>query len=181
MIAFTHLQEALGQYAQAIADRYKQNLESSGRRASGNFIDKIKTNVKHNGNEFSIELDLEPYYKYIEEGTGAAHLPDPHSNYWPPSSAIISWMTVKNILPTGVNPNLPTEKQYKQAAFLIGRAIAGKSPNQPFLKNPQGGTSGTFDLEHTMDELGDKWEDIIQEALDADVMDCIDELFALFN
>ena len=157
MIAFSHLQEALAQYAQAISDQYKQNLENSGRRASGQLISSVATKVVVNGNEFIIELSVEDYFKYIEEGRGPGGFPPPEK--------ILQWIKMKPILPQPMaNGKLPTEKQL---AFLIGRKIANE------------GFEGTHDLLHTM-EIVD-YEQQIQDALDIDVMDCLDELLLMLK
>lgn len=152
MIEFKNLQEALAQYAQAIADRYKTNLESSGRRATGQLITSVNTVVVVNENEFAIDLNLEDYWKYVEEGRGAGK--------FPPPDKILEWIRVKPILPTPLaNGKLPTEQQL---AFLIGRKIANE------------GFEGTHDLQHTMEEVD--YEEIIVEALDKDIMGGLDEI-----
>lgn len=152
MIEFRHLQEALAQYAQAIADKYKTNLESSGRRATGQLITSVNTVVVVNENEFAIDLNLEDYWKYVEEGRGAGK--------FPPPDKILEWIRVKPILPTPLaNGKLPTEQQL---AFLIGRKIANE------------GFQGTHDLQHTMEEVD--YEEIIVEALDKDIMGGLDEI-----
>lgn len=157
MVEFKHLQEALAQYAQAITDRYKQNLESSGRRASGELISSVNSKVTVNGNEYAIELNLEDYWYYVENGRGAGR--------FPPPDKILQWIKVKPILPTPMsNGKLPTEKQL---AFLIGRKIANE------------GFEGTHDLDNTMKEVD--YEQIIQDALDMDMMEYVDEIFALFK
>lgn len=157
MIEFKHLQEALAQYAQAITDRYKTNLENSGRRASGELISSINSKVTVDGNEYAIELGLEDYWYYVENGRGPGK--------FPPPDKILQWIKVKPILPTPMsNGKLPTEKQL---AFLIGRKIANE------------GYEGSHDLDNTMKEVD--YEQIIQDALDMDVMECIDEIFALFK
>lgn len=157
MVEFKHLQEALAQYAQAITDRYKQNLESSGRRASGELISSVNSKVTVNGNEYAIELNLEDYWYYVENGRGAGK--------FPPPDKILQWIKVKPILPTPMsNGKLPTEKQL---AFLIGRKIANE------------GFEGTHDLDNTMKEVD--YEQIIQDALDMDMMEYVDEIFALFK
>lgn len=152
MIEFKNLQEALAQYAQAIADKYKTNLESSGRRATGQLITSVNTVVVVNENEFAIDLNLEDYWKYVEEGRGAGK--------FPPPDKILEWIRVKPILPTPLaNGKLPTEQQL---AFLIGRKIANE------------GFQGTHDLQHTMEEVD--YEEIIVEALDKDIMGGLDEI-----
>lgn len=157
MIEFKHLQEALAQYAQAIADRYKQNLEDSGRRATGSLITSVSSNVVVNGNEFAIDLQLEDYWKYVENGRGPGK--------FPPPDKILQWIRVKPILPQPMsNGKLPTEKQL---AFLIGRKIANE------------GFEGTNDLDNTMEEVD--YEQIIVDALDADILGCIDEIMVIKN
>ena len=157
MIEFKHLQEALAQYAKAIEDQYKTNLEQSGRRATGNLITSINTKVDVNGSLFEIELQLEDYWKYVEQGRGAGK--------FPPVDKIIEWIRVKPILPyPDSRGKLPTENQL---AFLIGRKIANE------------GFEGTNDLEHTMQEVN--YEQIIEEALDQDILGCLDDLLLIFN
>ena len=162
MIEFKHLQAALAQYGDAIADRYKQNLESSGRRASGELISSVATKVTVNGNEFIIELQLEDYWKYVEEGRGPTKSMTPSTP--PLREKILEWIKVKPILPhPDKNGKLPTEEQL---AYLITRKIHNE------------GFEGTNDLEHTMQEVD--YEVIIEEALDQDVLGCLDELLLMF-
>lgn len=152
MIEFKNLQETLAHYAQAIADQYKTNLENSGRRASGNLITSVNTKVDVDGTLFEIELQLEEYWKYVEEGRGAGG--------FPPVSKILEWIRVKPILPyPDRNGKLPTENQL---AFLIGRKIANE------------GFEGSNDLENTMEEVD--YEEIITDALDKDIMGGLDEI-----
>lgn len=156
MIEFKHLQEALAHYAQAIADQYKDNLERSGRRASGNLITSVNTKVDVDGTLFEIELQLEDYWKYVEEGT---------SPHFPPISKILEWVKVKQILPTPMaNGKLPTEQQL---AWMIAKKI------------DRVGTEGSNDLENTMEEVD--YEEQIQEAMDKDILGCLDELLAILS
>lgn len=154
MIEFKHLQKALAHYAQAIADKYKTNLESSGRRATGQLITSVNTVVVVNENEFAIELNLQDYWKFVEEGT---------SPHFPPISKILEWVKVKQILPTPMaNGKLPTEQQL---AWMIAKKI------------DRVGTEGSNDLEHTMEEVD--YNVIIEEALDKDILGCLDEILLL--
>lgn len=156
MIEFKHLQHAMAEYARAIEDRYKTNLANSGRRASGDLISSVNTKVIVNDNEYSIELQLADYWKYVEDGTR------PH---FPPVSKILEWVKVKRILPTPMaNGKLPTEKQL---AYLIGRKIANE------------GFEGTNDLEHTLNEVD--YEQIIAEAFNMDVMEYINEILLILQ
>ena len=154
MITFNHLQQALAQYGEAIADRYKTNLEASGRRATGDLISSVNTKVTVNEQSFEILLSLEDYWKYVEEGTR------PH---FPPVSKILEWVKVKRILPTPMpNGKLPTEQQL---AWMIAKKI------------DRVGTDGTPDLENTLNEVD--YNAIIEEALDADILECLDEIILL--
>lgn len=154
MIEFKHLQQALAQYGDAIADRYKVNLEASGRRATGDLISSVNTKVTVNEQSFEILLSLEDYWKYVEEGTR------PH---FPPVSKILEWVKVKRILPTPMpNGKLPTEQQL---AWMIAKKI------------DRVGTEGTPDLENTLNEVD--YNAIIEEALDADILECLDEIILL--
>lgn len=154
MITFNHLQQALAQYGEAIADRYKTNLEASGRRATGNLISSVNTKVTVDEQTFEILLSLEDYWKYVEEGTR------PH---FPPVSKILEWVKVKRILPTPMpNGKLPTEQQL---AWMIAKKI------------DRVGTEGTPDLENTLNEVD--YNAIIEEALDADILECLDEILLL--
>lgn len=156
MIQFKHLQEALAQYSQAIADRYKQNLEASGRKASGNLISSVNSKVIVDDTLFVIELQLEDYWKYVEYGT------KPH---FPPVNKILEWIQVKRIIPyPDKNGKLPTEQQL---AWMIAKKI------------DRVGTEGTPDLENTLQTVD--YEQIISDAFDKDVMEYLDELIALLT
>lgn len=64
------------------------------------------------------------YARYVEEGTGPQHEPEPRQKYFPPPSAFERWVRLK----LGVTENV------KGVAFLIARKISqvGTKP-QPFL------------------------------------------------
>lgn len=170
MIEFKHLQQTLEELGKAIKLRYQENLIKSDRKASYNLIESVQYHTVINGYELSIDLEMADYWKYVEDDT------KPH---WPPVDKILEWVRIKPVLPQPMaNGKLPTERQL---AFLISRAIAGESPNQAKLKNPKGGTTGTHDLEHTLDEIDDEWDERIIEALDADVWANIDEILLFFK
>lgn len=154
MIQFNHLQEALKEYADAIRDQYKDNLERDNRRATGDLITSVNTKININGDEFVIELQLENYWEYVEWDT------KPHI---PPFNKILDWVRVKRILPMPMkNGKLPTEEQL---AWMITNKIS------------KDGTEGTHDLEDALVEVD--YENIIEEALDQDVLECIDEILLL--
>jgi len=156
MIKFDNLQAALEEYGNVIAEQYKSNLNANGHKATGNLINSITSHITVNGYEYAIELTLEDYYKYVEEGR--------RPGKFPPIDKILQWIKVKKILPTPINGKLPTEKQL---AFLISRKIANE------------GTKGTYDLEKAIDTTINEWDEKITDALDKDIMNCIDEILLM--
>lgn len=155
---FPHLLKVLEQYAVQARNFYKQSLKKNNRMASGRLLNSVNYITEINGNKYEIFLTLEDYWKYVEEDT------PPH---FPPLDKIKDWIRVKPILPSpDKNGNLPTTETL---AFLIGRAMAWKSPNQANLKNPSGGTTGTHDLENTLEIINRQFERKIMEAFDQDL------------
>ena len=154
---FKHLQEVLAEYSKEIEERYKQNLEDSGRKATGNLITSVTTKVVVDGNELAIDLDLADYWKYVENGRSAGR--------FPPVNKILEWIRIKPVLPyPDARGNLPTEEQL---AFLIGRKIAEE------------GFEGSNDLSDTLEEVD--YEKRIIQALDADILGALDEIFVLLQ
>lgn len=155
---FPHLVKVLQEFAVEARNLYKQNLLVNDRKASGRLLNSVDYITEINGNTYEIFLTLEDYWKYVEEDTR------PH---FPPLDKILEWIRVKPILPRPfANGKLPTPETL---AFLIGRAMAGLSPNQEKCKNPNGGTTGTHDLEKTMEVINDRFEKRIAEAFDEDL------------
>lgn len=158
MIEFKNVQAVLEELGKAIKLRYQENLIESDRKASYNLIESIQYHTVINGTEFAIDLEMADYWKYVEDDTR------PH---WPPVDKILEWVRIKPVLP---NPDssgkLPTEKQL---AFLISRKIS------------EVGTTGSHDLERTLQEIEYDWEERIMEALDQDIMDCFDSLFMVLE
>ena len=158
MIEFKNVQAVLEELGKAIKLRYQENLIESDRKASYNLIESIQYHTVINGTEFAIDLEMADYWKYVEDDTR------PH---WPPVDKILEWVRIKPVLP---NPDssgkLPTEKQL---AFLISRKIS------------EVGTTGSHDLERTLQEIEYDWEERIMEALDQDIMEGFDSLFMVLE
>ena len=102
----------------------KNKLKANDSYASGDLVNSIRGVVKQNGKYIVISIQLEDYWKYIENGT------KPH---WPPVDAIKKWISVKPILPRPLKSGkLPTDNQL---AYLIGRKISKVGTKaKPFLK-----------------------------------------------
>ena len=158
LLELTELQKVLQDFATDIRDRYRDVLANNDHIASRKLVDSIKTQVVIGDNYYEVTMTLEDYWKYVEEDT------PPH---WPPRDAILKWIEVKPIIPRpDDNGRIPSPKQL---AFLIGRAMAGQSPNQEKLKNPNGGTTGTHDLAQTMEDILPWWREQISQALGHDM------------
>ena len=166
LLELTELQKVLQDFAKDIRDRYRDVLANNDHIASRKLVDSIKTQVLVGDNAYEVTMTLENYWKYVEEDT------PPH---WPPRDAILKWIAVKPIIPRpDDNGRIPSPKQL---AFLIGRAMAGKSPNQEKLKNPNGGTTGTHDLAQTKDALLPFYKERLSIALGHDVENYIRKIF----
>lgn len=154
LIEFKRLQRALADYANDFVEKYKGHLSESDRRATGNLITSINSRVVVDGYEFIVEMELADYYIYVENGTR------PHM---PPVSKILEWVKVKPVLPYPMaNGKMPTPEGL---AWMIAKKIERE------------GTEGSHDLEKTFTEM-DYWEQRIEDALDEDVLDCLEELIA---
>ena len=165
LLELTELQKVLQDFATDIRDRYRDVLANNDHIASRKLVDSIKTQVVVGDNAYEVTMTLEDYWKYVEEDT------PPH---WPPRDAILKWIEVKPIIPRpDDNGRIPSPKQL---AFLIGRAMAGKSPNQEKLKNPNGGTTGTHDLAKTKEDILPWWREQISQALGHDMENYIRKL-----
>lgn len=157
-IVFQRLAEVLGEFGEAIAEQYKANLTESNRNASHNLYNSIRSNVRVNGTTYDVTLSMESYWRFIEYGT------KPHM---PPVSKILEWVQIKPVLPTPMaNGKLPTEEQL---SWMIAKKIERE------------GTEGKPDLENALESLLDEWERRISDALDEDITDCFDRVWALIG
>jgi hypothetical protein len=153
-LEFKHLKNVLTDYAMALQSRYKDNLLKSDRVASGDLIKSIHYQLDFQDTVFTISLNIEDYWKYIEYGTR------PH---FPPVNKILEWIKIKPVLPyPNKNGKLPTPNQL---AYLIGRKIS------------EVGTKGSQDLEDTLENLNKDYEQLISEALAKDIDESIDYIF----
>lgn len=142
-----HLTQVLEELGREVAEQYKNNLRESGHSTRpDHLINSITTSVVVDDKAYKVVMQLNDYWKYLENGT------EPH---WPPVDAIRSWISYKPVLPRpGKDGRLPTPNQL---AFLIGRKIARE------------GTTGTHDFEEARDETVARWESRIRAALVEDV------------
>lgn len=94
--------------------QYMKNIVDTGHSASGKLALDQTYLLDFDGRYFTVSLNLQDYWKYLEEGT------KPH---WPPVSKILEWVRIKPVLPRKPlkNGKLPTQNQL---AFMISRKIS---------------------------------------------------------
>lgn len=150
--------EVLKEYAIEVRNALKESYIKDNRIATGNLVNSIEYVIEKNDTVIWVGIKLDECWKYVEYD-----LPP----RFPPLDKIKEWITAKPILPTpDKRGKLPTPDQL---AFLIGRSIAGLSPHQSETKNPQGGTKGTHNLEDTLKEFNQLYEEKILQAVSDDL------------
>lgn len=136
----------LDEYAQKAEELYKRKLTDNGINASYKLLNSVETVVRRNDDEFTVTINLEDYWIYVENGRGPGK--------FPPIDKILEWIRVKPVIPYSDNRGrLPTEEQL---AFLIARKIANE------------GTEGRNVLYETVEELNRYYLPLLQKALDDD-------------
>lgn len=145
-IELTNLERELNEYVRIFKQKYKENLEDSGRKASGNLLGSIVLNIVSFGTTLKVQLNVADYYWYVENGRNGGK--------FPPMDKIMQWIDDKGIEPyPSSNGVLPTQRQL---AFLIGRKIARE------------GFKGSYDLSSTMDEINAIFKERFEVALQQD-------------
>lgn len=144
LIKFENLAKVLTDYAIEVRNKYQDSLIMNDRIASGDLLNSIEYTTHFDGNDYWVGLQLEDYWKYVENDT------EPHM---PPVSAILKWVQVKPVLP---KPNSKL-KTPLQIAWAKAKAI------EKF------GTKGSHDLSITNKELSEEYEERIKEAIDKDL------------
>lgn len=114
------IKEITNLFAAALKDK----LEENGSDATHQLSNSIKDIVKFDGKYLTVSIQLEDYYKYVENGRKAGK--------FPPVEKIKEWIKVKPVLPYTRGKRLPNENQL---AYLIGRKIAREGTRaNPFLE-----------------------------------------------
>ena len=82
-------------------NRYQDNLIRDGKIATGNLLNSIDYKVQYNDREIWVELHLEEYYKWVENGRGPGK--------FPPPDKILEWIRIKPVIPDDRGVRAPTE------------------------------------------------------------------------
>lgn len=156
----------LNEFADTLINEYKGKLAGEGWQ-SGKLYNSIKkVSVKNSKGNFMLTLNLEEYWKYIEEGRKAGK--QPNRKKMPPITEIRKWIDKKNIIPRPIK--LKSGKEFSPTrntlAFLISRSILKNGfktaiPPKPLFKT-------------SLQTAKDMFMDKIKEAL---VKDLIEEGF----
>lgn len=144
---FKNTISVLNDFGKFLVEEYKDNLISNNVNASDTLYNSVTYMVKNGNNIFEVQLSLEDYWKYVENGRKPGK--------WPPISAIEKWIEIKPVIPRPMkNGKLPTTQQL---AFLIARKI-GLEGIQP---RPL--------LQQSVEEVWDVMKEFLEEALAKDV------------
>lgn len=160
IIDFTHTEQALREYGEAVARTYREHLQEHNRIATRRLIDSVTVQIiRDGGASITVALDLASYWKFVEWDTR------PH---WPPKGALLDWIRAKPIIPRpDSRGHLPTPEQLD---FLIRRKIANE------------GTKGTHDLGDSVDAVNKEWLPRIEDAIARDIDQALEaQLWLLFS
>lgn len=156
LFKLTHLTEILQELADNVRQGYVDKLVKNGRPTTENTLaSTVTAEVEVNGTNYLAVLNLQEYWKYVEEGT------KPH---WAPIKPLIHWVEVKPLIPRpDKNGKLPTPTQ-------LAYAVRWKIHEE--------GTKGTHDLKETTDVLLARYQELIAEALGRDTFEYIEKLIS---
>lgn len=150
LMDFSRTEAVLNELAEEIRRNYREHLMDEGHfttlGSEVRLVDSIKAEVTFDGQSFVGTLEMNDYWKYVENDT------DPH---WPPRGAILNWIQIKPVVPRpDSRGRIPKPESL---AYLIQRKIA------------RVGTEGTHDLENTKDAIIPFYVEKIQAALAEDL------------
>ena len=121
-------------------------MTDKGINASYKLLNSVETVVRRNDDEFTVTINLEDYWIFVENGRKPGR--------FPPIDKILEWIRIKPVIPySDSRGRLPTEEQL---AFLIARKIAEQ------------GTEPKNVLAETITELNSIYLPKLQQALDRD-------------
>ena len=158
LIDFPNLKATLDDLARDIAQAYKDELTEHGHFTTlgpeaRKLLNSIRTQVVVGDTAYEVQMTLEHYWKYLEEGTR------PH---WPPPGPIGRWIEFKPVIPRpDASGRIPSPKSLE---YLIRRKIA------------RVGTEGTHDLQTAKDNILPWYRERLEAALGRDLYDYISKV-----
>lgn len=157
LIEWTNTIQVLNEFAIRLRNTYQDKLIQDDKIATGNLLNSVEYIVQKDGQAISVSLQLEDYYKWVEEGRKPGK--------FPPIDKMLEYIRVKPVIPDERNGRIPDEKQL---AFLIARKIANE------------GIEPGYQLRDSIKETMEDFESAIEEAVRKDVSAYIDILFTEF-
>lgn len=151
---FENTRRVFEEFGEKVKEQYQQNLEANRHTATGNLHDNIEVVIIDEPDRLEIALNLEDYWKWIENGR--------NKGGFPPVDAIKKWIEVKQIVPRpGKNGKVPT---IDQLSFLIGRKI--RDFGYPPVGHP---------FDNAVQSVFQDFEDALNEALMTDLGISVDK------
>lgn len=135
-IKWTTLDRVLNEFADRFIELARENLDKNNTNASNTLYGSFDKIIDIGEDHFTVSISLEDYWKYIEEGTGPAHLPDARAQYWPKIGPLKEWVSIK--------PGVPKDPGF---AYAVRWKIheEGTQP-QPFFEPAKERTIRDFEM-----------------------------------
>lgn len=144
--------EVLNSYGRLLVEDYKDALIANEVNASDKLYKSVKYLFKSDNRFLEVQLSLEDYYYYVENGRKAGK--------FPPINKIEEWIKVKPVLPYPMkNGKLPT---LNQLTYLIGRKIK------------EDGIKGKHLLQKSVDDIFEEIFERLENAMAEDIQNDIE-------
>lgn len=152
-IKWTHTEKVLWEVGQKIVEQYRSNLEMNRHIATGKLHDNIDMVVVVGDETIEVDLVLEDYWKWVEEGRNKGGMP--------PVSKIKEWIVAKHIVPQ-VRDGRTKAPTVDQLSWAIAKKIEmnGYQPVGHPLANAVEAIEGDF-------------EAVISQALADDIAEAV--------
>ena len=159
-IKWLNLERVLNEFADAVIERARQNLDENNTNASHNLYDTMEkiVNIPDEEGFYTVSISLADYWRYVEEGTGPQHIPDARDAYWPKLEPLKNWVSIK--------PGVPKDPAF---AYAVRGAIRFGTKDHP------PGTKPHPFFKKAVDEVLAFYDPLIEKAIEDDIYDFIDE------
>lgn len=149
IIRLNNTVKVLQKYGKLLLDRYRNELSTKDINASGNLSQKTRYDISAGDMEWTMELELPYYWKYVEEGIApAGKYGNPKRKAYP---FILKWTEVK-----GIDPKAGETRE--QLAWRIT------------MKIYKYGIKGKFPLKNSLSDVLDKaFDDELSKAISEDL------------
>lgn len=137
---FPRTEALLNSFGNTIISKYKEKIAEY---SSGKLFNTINFTVTKNSSSYTVTINLEEYYTWIEHGRKAG-------SKMPPVDKIQEWIEVRQIIPRPyvLKSGVQVVPTIKQLAYVIARSIAKNGIQaRPYMKES---------IEYTMDVFKDK-------------------------